>query len=312
MAESIPDKYKERPYANLMTDLIFKKVFNPDNAFTKVNLINLLNDVLAAQLESPIVDVFSLDKEQNASGSSASRTSVFDLHCRDKQRRAFIVEVQIKQMEHFLKRSFFYAGQAIVRQGLPGKLYDYNFDPVFVLAISWPNLFDDAFYVHNLSLCDTKTKKCLRTFANFTFLELQKFPGLGARHESLRNWMYLFRYLHTLKKLPPQMQKSKFTRLLEMAKVAKLERDELQVYEKEIMSLEWDEYAVRKTRRKINRELREKALAEGRAEGRAEGLAEGLFRRSCEMAKALRENGVALPIIANASGLSIEEIQNLK
>lgn len=300
MAKNILSKYKDRPYANLMTDLIFKKVFNPDDAFTKVNLMNLLNDVLAAQLESPIVDVFPLDKEQNASGSRASRTSIFDLHCRDRQRRTFIVEVQIKQMEHFLKRSFYYASQAIVRQGLPGKLYDYNFEPVFVLAICWPNLFDDAFYVHNLSLCDTKTKKCLRNFANFTFLELQKFPGFGSKHEALRNWMYLFRYLHTLKILPPQMQKAKFTRLLEMAKVARLERNELQVYEKEIMSLEWDEYAVRKTRRRINRELREKALAEG------------LTRKAREMAKSLLESGVALPIIAKASGLSAEEIQNLK
>lgn len=55
MAKNILSKYKDSPYANL----IFKKVFNPDDAFTKVNLMNLLNDVLAAQLELPIVGVFS-------------------------------------------------------------------------------------------------------------------------------------------------------------------------------------------------------------------------------------------------------------
>lgn len=54
------ESFPKSPYANLMTDLIFKKVFNPDNAFTKVNLINLLNDVLKPQLASPIKDVLSL------------------------------------------------------------------------------------------------------------------------------------------------------------------------------------------------------------------------------------------------------------
>lgn len=97
---------KNGPYANLMTDLIFKKVFNPDDAYTKINLINFLNDILKDQIEDPIEDVFSLDKETNASGSHASRTSIFDLHCRDTKKRVFIVEVQIRQMEFFLKRSF--------------------------------------------------------------------------------------------------------------------------------------------------------------------------------------------------------------
>ena len=137
---------KNGPYANLMTDLIFKKVFNPDDDYTKVNLVNFLNDILEGELEDPIEDVFSLDKEINASGSHASRTSVFDMHCRDTKKRMFIVEVQIRQMEFFLKRSFFYASQAIVRQGLPGASYDYGFTPVYVVAISWPDIFEDERY----------------------------------------------------------------------------------------------------------------------------------------------------------------------
>lgn len=240
------ESFPKSPYANLMTDLIFKKVFNPDNAFTKVNLINLLNDVLKPQLASPIKDVLSLDKEINSSGSRVSRTSVFDLHCKDSKNRTFIVEVQIKQMEYFIKRSFFYAGQAIVRQGVPGYRYDYNFNPVYVIAISWPNLFADKRYVHHLSLCDMKTKKQNRDFASFTFLELQKFPGIGTGRDALRNWMYLFRYLHTLQKLPAKIQNGKFTRLLKLTKVATLKKVELEIYEKEVMSLEWDNTPSRK------------------------------------------------------------------
>ncbi len=303
---------KNGPYANLMTDLIFKKVFNPDNAYTKINLINFLNDILAEQLEDPIEDVFSLDKEVNASGSHSSRTSIFDLHCRDTKKRIFIVEVQIRQMEFFLKRSFFYASQAIVRQGIPGADYDYGFTPVYVVAISWPDIFDDERYVHHLSLCDIKSLRPNRDFASFTFIELRKFPGIGTGFDALRNWMYLFRYLHTV-------QKERYTRLLEMTKVAKLKREELEIYEKEVMSLEWDEYAVRKTRERQDRELREKAIREGLEKGLKQGLQEGIqkglregkLHTLLEMAKGFRDDGFPLEAIAKRTGLSIKKIKAL-
>lgn len=311
------------PYANLMTDLMFKKVFNPDDDYTKKNLINLLNDVLEGQLEKPIEDVLPLDKEINASGSRVSRTSIFDLHCRDTEGRFFIVEVQIRQMEFFPKRSFFYASQAIVRQGVPGKRYDYNFNPVYVVAISWPNIFDDKRHVHHLSFIDSGTRKRIRDFASFTFIELQKFPGLGTGINALRNWMYLFRYLHTVQKLPKEIQKGKYMRLLKIAKVAKLERGELEIYEREIMSLEWDEYAVRKTRERLDRELRKKAISEGLQKGLKKGLQRGLQKgirqgekagrssATLELAKAFRDDGFPLETIAKRTGLSIRKIKAL-
>lgn len=315
------------PYANLMTDLMFKKVFNPDDDYTKENLVNLLNDVLESQLEKPIEDVFPLDKEINASGSRTSRTSIFDLHCRDSENRFFIVEVQIRQMEFFSKRSFFYASQAIVRQGVPGKRYDYDFNPVYVVAISWPNIFDDKRYVHHLSFFDVESRERIRDFANFTFIELQKFPGIGTGIDALRNWMYLFRYLHTIRKLPKEIQKGKYTRLLEIAKVAKLERGELEIYEREIMSLEWDEYAVRKTRERLDRELRKKAIREGLQKGLQKGMQKGIQKglrkgvrqgekdgrasATLELAKAFRDDGFPLETIAKRTGLSIRKIKAL-
>ena len=67
----------------------------------------------------------------------------------------------------------------------------------------------------------------------------------------------------------------------------------------------------------------EKALAakyeEGRSEGRERGREEGIeigvekgrYAERREMAKALKNNGASLDLIANVSGLSEEEIRNL-
>ncbi len=48
-------------------------------------------------------------------------------------------------------------------------------------------------------------------------------------------------------------------------------------------------------------------LKEEKKKGKAEGLAEG----KVEMAKALKDKGVAIDIIAETSGLSKEEIEKL-
>ena len=51
--------------------------------------------------------------------------------------------------------------------------------------------------------------------------------------------------------------------------------------------------------------------AEGIAEGRAEGLAEGEHKKNLENAKGFKEAGTPIAIIAQVTGLSIEEIENL-
>ena len=55
----------------------------------------------------------------------------------------------------------------------------------------------------------------------------------------------------------------------------------------------------------------EKGIGIGLERGRSEGIEIGDLNASKEMAKALKNNGASLDLIANVSGLSEEEIQNL-
>ena len=54
------------------------------------------------------------------------------------------------------------------------------------------------------------------------------------------------------------------------------------------------------------------AVEEGLAEGRAEGLAEGRAEANLEAALKFRNLGVAVEIISEATGLSVEEIKQLQ
>ena len=58
--------------------------------------------------------------------------------------------------------------------------------------------------------------------------------------------------------------------------------------------------------------IRNTELAEAHEKGKLEGKLEGSKETKTEMAKKLKEAGVKISIIAEASGLSMEEIENLK
>ena len=58
-------------------------------------------------------------------------------------------------------------------------------------------------------------------------------------------------------------------------------------------------------------EGRAEGLAEGRAEGRAEGLEQGRMEERLSTARNLKKLGIASDTIAQATGLSLEEIEKL-
>lgn len=178
-----------------MTDLTFKKAFNPDNENTKVNLINLLNDILDSQIPNLIVDVFSHDKETNQTGSKISKTSVVHLCCRDALGNTFVVEIQIKRKANFIKRIVYYASQLIVQQGKLGEKWDYDVKPVFIISIVDFELFADQELVHRATICNIESGVPLTDSVNYTFIELRKLKKVGKFSDDLKKWIYLFKNL---------------------------------------------------------------------------------------------------------------------
>jgi predicted transposase/invertase (TIGR01784 family) len=112
---------EESPFANLLIDLAFKKAFDPDKPVSRENLINLLNDLLAPQLKRAIVNVKTRNVAKNLSGSKASRTAIFDLHCEDDDGNLIEIEVQIREMDNFLKRIAYYASELVANQAVDGE-----------------------------------------------------------------------------------------------------------------------------------------------------------------------------------------------
>lgn len=230
------------PYASLLSDVTFKKAFSPDTETGKANLINLLNDMLKGQILCKIKDVSSQQSELNDSGSKASRTSIFDLHCIDEEGRLIEIEVQLRRRTNFLKRLAFYSSQMVVKQGKPGRKWNHDIKPTYVIAIARHTVFNDGEAIHRAGILDYKTHEQWVDCANFTVVELSKIKRIVCKKDDdATKWMFVFRYLNRLERLPPALNAGKFKGLLEPAKIARFNKKELERYRR-TMYTEWDRY----------------------------------------------------------------------
>ena len=199
------------PYANLLVDLAFKKAFDPDKPTSRNNLINLLNDLLEPQLKRLIKNVWTRSVAKNLSGSKASRTAIFDLHCKDDLGSLIEIEVQIREMKNFVKRLAFYASEMVANQAEPGDDWSFDVQPTYVIALTRFSVFPDERAVHRATVIDM---------------------------------VFFFRYLNRLKELPEELDDGKFKDLTECAKVSNFNKKEFEAY-RNMYHKVWDHNALR-------------------------------------------------------------------
>ena len=288
---------EQSPYANLLIDLAFKKAFDPDKPVSRENLINLLNDLLAPQLKRRIVNVKTRNVVKNLSGSKVSRTAIFDLHCEDDSGNLIEIEVQIREMDNFLKRIAYYASELVANQAEPGD-WDYDVKPTYVIALAQYRIFEnDERIVHRASTLDLETGEQIVDSYNYTIIELAKVPFLIGK-DSLSKWLFFFRYLCRLRELPPELSEKKFKQLTESAKVSKFSKKEFEAYQK-MYHERWDHNVLR---RGFFKEFATEINAE---------IAKNVSGKTREIAKKMKTRNRPIEEIAEDTGLSVEDIEAL-
>lgn len=309
-------------YADLLLDRTFKKAFDPDSP-NKVCLIELLNAVLEGEIDSPITEVHSRDKELS-NGSNDNRATIFDLYCIDSVGRRFIVEVQLARQENIVNRAIYYAAQAVVAQGEKGRGYLYGLDPVITVVLMDFETFGDGQYVHRAKLRERDCSDLSGTLT-FAFVELPKFKKtLEELETSLDRGLYALRHIKNLRRMPAFYTGTAFERLFSVAELAKLTKEEQKMID-EAQKAKWDaeairDYAIKSGRKEgLEQGFKEgikkgikKGVEKGLEKGVKKGILEGENRKAREMAKSLLEQGVSIEIIAKASKLSADEIRQLE
>jgi predicted transposase/invertase (TIGR01784 family) len=292
---------EKSPFANLLIDLAFKKAFDPDKPTSRNNLINLLNDLLEPQLKRPIKNVWTRNVAKNLSGSKESRTAIFDLHCKDDMGNLIEIEVQIREMDNFMKRLAFYASELVANQAEPGEEWNYDVQPTYVIALTRIHVFDDENAVHRAAVTDLETGKQVMDTYNYTVIELSKVPFFIEKTSSdLSKWLFFFRYLNRLKELPEELNESKFQQLTESSKVSNFSKKELEAYQR-MHHEKWDHNVMvpgifKEFATEINAKIEER-----------------ISDRNREIAKKMVAAGkLSDAEIADYSGLSVEDVVVLR
>ena len=267
-------------YINLFTDFGFKRVFGQEA--NKDLLIDFLNQVLP---EAYTIEDLSYSKNEQLGEQEEDRKAVFDLHCKSVNNEYFIVELQKAKQDFFKDRSLYYTTFPIVEQAKKGN-WNYRLDPIFMVGIlnfSFDTSSADEIR-HHVMLKDQNCEVFFNKL-HFIYLEVVKFTkNLQECTTQFERWLWIFKNLPNLDKIPEELVNSMFVKVFQIAEVAKFSPTEQEAYQQSLKYY-WDLHNVIDTAKKEGIE-EQKAIAD--KEIAAAKLREEKERRLKEEAK-LRE-----------------------
>lgn len=292
-------------YVNFYTDFAFKKLFGTEA--NKELLISFLNALLDGKED--IKDLTFLNSEHLGT-TEIDRKAVFDVYCENEKGEKFLIEMQKAEQQFFKDRSIFYSTFPIREQAQRGTEWNYRLKAVYTIGIL-NFCFDDSdpeYFHHEVKLLDTKTKEVFYDKLSYIYLEMPKFTKQENQLENLFDkWLFAIRHLPYLLERPKALYEKVFDRFFEQAEIAKFNRKELLEYEGSLKVYR-DWFSITET---ATNKARIEGHAKGHAEGRAEGIEEGAHNKNKENAKGFKKAGVPIETIAQVTGLSIEEIDEL-
>lgn len=281
-------------YLDPKADLTFKKVFGEH----KDLLVSFLNALLPLQPGHEIVEIEYLPPELVPLNPDKKDTIV-DVRCKDKDGRQFLVEMQMYWTDMFKRRTLYNTCKAYARPLKKGEDYG-EVKPIYTLSlindVAFPEL-PDEFYHEFVPMNRNHADEIIEDF-EMIFVELPKFkPSSWQERKMAVLWLrFLTEIDESTKESPAELASDAL-----VAKALTL-IEESAYSDAELLAIDkyWDQISRERT---IENAAERRGIEKGRAEGRAEGV--------LETARNLRQLGVSPETIAQATGLTLAEIEAL-
>jgi predicted transposase/invertase (TIGR01784 family) len=293
-------------YINPTTDFGFKKLFGKEA--NKDIIMSFIPDVL--ELQTPLQDLRFLDKEQLPE-IIEYRGGVYDLFCTDLKGNHFIVEMQKSPIAYIKDRMLYYSTFPIAEQAPKGEVlrvaesvdtygpkvkktpWDFRLDAVYCIAILGYALDGSSTAINYNSIRNDELPHPLfYDKLKFVTVELPLFDESKPEYsldKHLNKWLYFLNYLTDFDRMPEIFKSDTvFEMAFHLAEIVNLTPTELSQYRRSL-KYQWDDYAKLTTAEQI---------------GEMKGIK--------KVAHALLQKGSDLAFIAEVTGLSVEQIQQLQ
>lgn len=277
-------------YLSPKSDASFKKLFGNEHYYDIT--ISFLNSILELKDDRKIKAI-SFKDTANVKDSLLQANSFVDVHCIDQLDRHFLIEMQIAPQAFFIKRAIYYASLIFSRQL---SVIDYNkLMPVIVLTILDHIKFKDhTNVISRYVFIDKVTGSIIPdSYLELHFVELPKFTKtLQELKTDYDEWLFFLQNAATLKSIPQELNSSIFKNAFHVLDKMNWTEDEFSAY---IAEMDKADLPNRIERARLDEE-REK----------------GMLASQQTTALNFLKLGIAIEIIAQGTGLSIEEIKKIK
>ena len=304
-------------YADLLDDLAFKLVFGQES--TKNVMIEFLNQVIT---DRKIVDVEFADKEIHPNIRDR-KTSIYDLLCMTDDGSRIIVELQKRKQDSYAERMLYYSMHQILKQVESGAS-SFDFCPIYVISIL--NFTLDQ----NDSIADVKTvyrlleethNTLLTDRLTYIFIELPKFKKRAEEltGDVLEGMYFCLKNMSQLQERPIALTHGIFDKIFGISELLVMDEDtrdkiiENMTTERDLKNqLDYArKVAIAEGLAEGKAQGMAQGMAQGLAEGKAQGMAQGMAQEKLQIAKNMLAMGLDTETISKATGLSVDEIDNL-
>ncbi len=279
-------------FVDVKNDIAFRKIFG--DVKKKQILLSFLNAILQREGDARLKDIAILDPYQPPILPDFKSTIV-DLRAQDFAGNTYIVEMQVANKGDMDKRVLYYTSKEYSAQIVSGEEY-MELKPVIFIGVFNYLFTGEEEYLSHHTINNVKSGRQVIKDLEFYFIEL---PNFKIPSEHLQNitekWVFFLKEASNLAFIPENVDDEGLKEAYTYANKFNWTKNELHEYEKAAI---------------YKGDLKNVALTAER-KGKEEGRQEGKKEREIEMAKALKIKGSAIDFIAEITGLSVEEIENL-
>lgn len=271
-------------FVDITNDIAFRKIFG--NESKKKSLISFLNAVIDLPKNEQVIDV-EITNPYQLGKLSGGKSTIVDVKAKDEKGNIFIVEMQVAEFDFFHKRILYYTSQSYVSQLDEGVEYK-KLKPVYFIGILEFEISQNKNYYSRHKVLDIETKEQIIQDVEFNFIELPKFNKTVNELESpIDQWTYFIKNAENLTVIPESVKDEGLIEAYSEANQQNWTKLELEDYLR----------ASIKEKDDIGRiEFAEKKV---------------IIKGKIEVAKSLKLNGIDYAIIANATGLTVDEVEKL-
>ncbi len=282
-------------FLDVKTDFAFKRVFGSEQS--KAVLLDFLNAVIDFGGER-ITDLTIVDPYQIPL-LKGMKDSYVDVKAVLSNQSKVIIEMQVLNVEGFEQRILYNAAKLYSTQLKQADRYS-TLEPIIALTITDFVMFSEIPKV--TSYWNLREREFLLKYSDdieLIFVELPKFSKLENELESITDkWLYFIKHAGELNFIPQSFTEPSLREAFDIANTAALSEEELEVQFKRHDFI------------RIQRSITEK-LAKAEQDAK-EALAQGIAQEKREIARNMLRDQVPPDMISKYTGLSREEIEQLR